>query len=70
MMPDNNPNRYDASVMGGGIAGLPTTLKLGFKDFTVALVERDKLGGTYLNRGGNPSKTMTASTQVAYGRKV
>lgn len=58
--------RYDAIVIGGGMAGLPLALKLGFKGIKVALLERDKLGGTCLNRGCIPTKTMIASARVAH----
>ncbi|GGB84084.1 dihydrolipoyl dehydrogenase [Deinococcus soli (ex Cha et al. 2016)] len=58
--------RYDAVVIGGGMAGLPLALKLGFKGLSVALVERDQLGGTCLNRGCIPTKTLIASARVAH----
>ncbi|CAM4094380.1 hypothetical protein DEMA109039_07070 [Deinococcus marmoris] len=35
--------RYDAVVIGGGMAGLPLALKLGFKGRSVALIERGQL---------------------------
>jgi dihydrolipoamide dehydrogenase len=57
---------YDAIVIGAGMAGLPIALKLGRKGYRIALVERDKLGGTCLNRGCIPTKTMIASAKVAY----
>ncbi len=57
---------FDAVVLGGGMAGLPLALKLGSKGLKVALIERDKLGGTCLNRGCIPSKTMIASANVAH----
>jgi dihydrolipoamide dehydrogenase len=65
-MPQPNETHYDAIVIGGGMAGLPVALKLSRKGFKVALVERDKLGGTCLNRGCIPTKTMIASAKVAY----
>lgn len=58
--------RYDAVVIGGGMAGLPLALKLGFKGRSVALIERDQLGGTCLNRGCIPTKTLIASARVAH----
>jgi dihydrolipoamide dehydrogenase len=61
-----NETHYDAIVIGGGMAGLPVALKLGFKGYKVALIERDTLGGTCLNRGCIPTKTMIASAEVAY----
>lgn len=61
-----NETHYDAIGLGGGMAGLPIALKLGFKGFKVALIERDHLGGTCLNRGCIPTKTMIASAKVAH----
>jgi pyruvate/2-oxoglutarate dehydrogenase complex dihydrolipoamide dehydrogenase (E3) component len=36
-----NETHYGAIVLGGGMAGLPIALKLGFKGFKVALIERN-----------------------------
>lgn len=57
---------YDAIVLGGGMAGVPLALRLGYKGLRTALVERAELGGTCLNRGCIPSKTMIASARVAH----
>ncbi len=57
--------RYDALVVGGGMAGLPMALRAG-RHGSVALVERELLGGTCLNRGCIPTKTMIASAKVAH----
>ncbi|HET8536026.1 MAG TPA: mercuric reductase [Solirubrobacteraceae bacterium] len=55
---------YDALVVGGGMAGLPMALRAA-RHGRVALVERELLGGTCLNRGCIPTKTMIASAKVA-----
>ncbi len=55
---------YDALVLGGGMAGLPLALRAA-RHGRVALVERELLGGTCLNRGCIPTKTMIASAKVA-----
>ncbi|CAN5157801.1 mercuric reductase [soil metagenome] len=57
--------RYDALVIGGGMAGLPLALRAG-RHGSVALVERELLGGTCLNRGCIPTKTMIASAALAH----
>ncbi|MPY80788.1 MAG: dihydrolipoamide dehydrogenase [Actinophytocola sp.] len=57
--------RYDALVLGGGMAGLPLALRAA-RHGRVAFVEREKLGGTCLNRGCIPTKTMIASAAVAH----
>src|SRR5215470_17893340 len=57
---------YDAIVLGSSRGGrlLPITLaKAGRK---VALIERDHVGGTCINVGCTPTKTMVASARVAY----
>jgi pyruvate/2-oxoglutarate dehydrogenase complex dihydrolipoamide dehydrogenase (E3) component len=57
---------YDAIVIGSGQAGNPLSQKLADHGWTVALIERDHLGGTCINTGCTPTKTMMASAQVAY----
>ncbi|MBW8060757.1 MAG: dihydrolipoamide dehydrogenase [Solirubrobacterales bacterium] len=57
--------RYEALVVGGGMAGLPLALRAA-RHGRVALVERELLGGTCLNRGCIPTKTMIASAKVAH----
>lgn len=56
--------RYDAVVIGGGMSGLPLALRAA-RYGRVAFVERELLGGTCLNRGCIPTKTMIASAKVA-----
>lgn len=56
--------RYDNLVIGGGMSGLPLALRASRKGST-AFVERDLLGGTCLNRGCIPTKTMIASAKLA-----
>jgi pyruvate/2-oxoglutarate dehydrogenase complex dihydrolipoamide dehydrogenase (E3) component len=57
---------YDAIVIGSGQAGNPLSQKLADKGWSVALIEQDQLGGTCINTGCTPTKTMMASAQVAY----
>jgi pyruvate/2-oxoglutarate dehydrogenase complex dihydrolipoamide dehydrogenase (E3) component len=58
--------KYDAIVIGSGQAGNPLAQKLADRGWAVALVEKDHLGGTCINTGCTPTKTMIASAQVAY----
>jgi pyruvate/2-oxoglutarate dehydrogenase complex dihydrolipoamide dehydrogenase (E3) component len=57
---------YDAIVIGAARGGkfLPGALAEAGKK--VALIERDHLGGTCVNRGCTPTKTMIASARAAY----
>ena len=57
---------YDLIVLGGGMSGLPVALKSAHHGLETALVERDLLGGTCLNRGCIPTKTMIRSAEVAH----
>src|SRR3989449_11067144 len=58
--------RYDAVVIGSGQAGNPLSQKLADQGWTVALIEKEHLGGTCINTGCTPTKTMIASAQVAH----
>jgi pyruvate/2-oxoglutarate dehydrogenase complex dihydrolipoamide dehydrogenase (E3) component len=58
--------RYDAVVIGSGQAGNPLSQKLADQGWSVALIEKDQLGGTCVNVGCTPTKTMVASAQVAH----
>ncbi len=58
--------KYDAIVIGSGQAGNPLSHKLADQGWTVALLEKAHLGGTCINTGCTPTKTMVASAQVAH----
>jgi pyruvate/2-oxoglutarate dehydrogenase complex dihydrolipoamide dehydrogenase (E3) component len=58
--------RYDAIVIGSGQAGNPLSQKLADHGWSVALVEQEHLGGTCINTGCTPTKTLVASAQVAH----
>src|SRR5262245_5162019 len=58
-------DRYDAIVIGTGQAGPSLTARLASAGMTVAIVERDKIGGTCVNTGCIPTKTLVASAAVA-----
>jgi pyruvate/2-oxoglutarate dehydrogenase complex dihydrolipoamide dehydrogenase (E3) component len=58
--------KYDAIVIGAGQAGVPLSMTLAEAGWKTALVEREHVGGTCINEGCTPTKTMVASARVAY----
>ena len=56
----------DLAVLGGGMAGLPIANKAAYKGLRTVLVERELLGGTCLNRGCIPTKTLIESARAAH----
>ncbi len=64
--PMSNPEEYDALVLGAGQAGGPLASALGAAGKRTAIVEREHVGGTCINEGCTPTKTMVASARVAY----
>ncbi len=59
-------DKYDAVIIGSGQAGNPLAVKYAESGFKVALVEREHIGGSCVNVGCSPTKTMEASGRVAY----
>jgi pyruvate/2-oxoglutarate dehydrogenase complex dihydrolipoamide dehydrogenase (E3) component len=57
---------YDAIVIGAGQAGGPLSITLARAGWKTALIERVHVGGTCINEGCTPTKTMVASARVAY----
>jgi len=62
----NNPQQFDAIVIGSGQGGTPLSMALAGAGMRTALVERKHIGGTCINEGCTPTKTMVASGRVAY----
>lgn len=60
------PDACDLIVIGGGMAGLPIASKAAYKGLRTVLVEKEVLGGTCLNRGCIPTKTMLHSARMAH----
>jgi pyruvate/2-oxoglutarate dehydrogenase complex dihydrolipoamide dehydrogenase (E3) component len=63
---DHMVAKYDAIILGAGQAGRPLAQELAKRGWKVALIEGDKLGGTCVNTGCTPSKTLIASARAAY----
>jgi pyruvate/2-oxoglutarate dehydrogenase complex dihydrolipoamide dehydrogenase (E3) component len=58
--------QYAAIVIGSGQAGGPLSTTLARAGWKTALVEREHVGGTCINEGCTPTKTMVASARVAH----
>ena len=58
--------RYDAIIVGVGQAGKPLAKKLSGEGWKIAVVEREKEGGSCINYGCTPSKAMISSAETAY----
>ncbi len=58
-------DQYDIVVLGGGSGGYACALRAAELGLQVALVERDKLGGTCLHRGCIPTKALLHAAEVA-----
>jgi pyruvate/2-oxoglutarate dehydrogenase complex dihydrolipoamide dehydrogenase (E3) component len=58
--------RFDALVIGSGQAGPSLAVRLARCGLKTAIVERGELGGTCVNNGCTPTKTLVASARVAW----
>ena len=63
---ESTDKTYDAIIIGSGQAGTPLAFRLAGAGWKIALIEREAVGGTCINRGCTPSKSMVASARVAY----
>ena len=57
-----NESEYDVTVVGGGPGGYTTAIRAAQKGLKTVLVEQGPLGGTCLNRGCIPTKSLLADT--------
>src|SRR6202451_2408370 len=62
----STPESFDAIIIGSGQGGNPLAEALIAAGKKTAMVERQDVGGTCINRGCTPTKTMVASARVAY----
>ncbi len=58
--------RYDAVIIGTGQAGPPLAERLSAAGMKVAILERELFGGTCVNTGCTPTKTLIASARAAH----
>lgn len=57
-------DKFDVTVLGGGPGGYAAAIRAAQLGAKVALIEKDKLGGTCLNRGCIPTKAIIACTSL------
>jgi len=62
----NASHQFQAIVIGSGQGGNPLCMALARAGLRTALIERKHVGGTCVNEGCTPTKTMVASARVAY----
>ncbi len=60
---------YDAIVIGSGQAGRFLAVRLAKAGMKTVLIEREHLGGTCVNDGCIPAKTMIASARAAHAAR-
>ena len=57
---------FDVVILGGGSGGYACALRASQLGLKVALIEKDKLGGTCLHRGCIPTKALLHAGEVAH----
>ena len=57
---------YDAIIIGTGQAGPPLARRLAGSGMKVAIIERGRFGGTCINTGCTPTKTLVASAYAVH----
>jgi len=64
-MANGSQTQFDVVILGGGSGGYAAALRAAQLDLSVALIEKDKLGGTCLHRGCIPTKALLHAGEVA-----
>ncbi|MDQ3020944.1 MAG: mercuric reductase [Bacteroidota bacterium] len=59
-------NKYDTIIIGTGQAGKPLAIALAKEGWKVAIIEKRFVGGSCINYGCTPTKTLIASAKAAY----
>ncbi|MGH7543853.1 MAG: FAD-dependent oxidoreductase, partial [Gemmatimonadota bacterium] len=65
-MPPGGAIDHDVIIIGAGQAGSPLARRLAGDGRRTLLVERKHVGGTCINEGCTPTKTMVASARAAH----
>src|ERR1700753_3584895 len=66
LSPTPMSKKYDVIIIGSGQAGGPLAGAFAKAGKKTALIEREHIGGTCVNEGCTPTKTMIASGRTAY----
>ena len=66
VLPNSSTRSFDAIVIGTGQSGPPLAVRLGAAGWKVAIIERGRFGGTCVNNGCTPTKTLIASAYAAH----
>src|SRR3954467_11155144 len=62
-------NAFDVVILGGGSGGYACAFRAAELGLTVALIEKDKVGGTCLHRGCIPTKALLHAAEIADGTR-
>ncbi|HEX9957596.1 MAG TPA: mercuric reductase, partial [Fibrella sp.] len=65
-MNDDSFEQFDALIIGVGQSGKPLSIALAEKGWRTAIIERKHVGGSCINYGCTPTKTLLASAQMAF----
>jgi len=60
----DSPNKYDVVVLGGGPGGYAAAIRAAQRGASVALIEGERVGGTCLNEGCIPTKSLLKSAEL------
>jgi len=60
----------NAIVIGSGQGGVPLATNLGDQGWSVTLIEKGEVGGSCINYGWTPTKTMISSARIAHYARV
>src|SRR5882762_10656940 len=66
---DTMVQRFDSIIIGSGQAGPPLAARLTGAGMSVAFIEREHFGGTCVNDGCIPTKSLLASAQAAFAAR-
>src|SRR5215471_7621790 len=66
----NNGGRYDLAVLGAGSAGFSAAITAAEQGAQVALIGRGTIGGTCVNIGCVPSKTLIRAAETLHNARV